>query len=207
MAHTDLAAILSRFAEIYYSLLSEHLPLIRTFIGEIHRHHGQEESVIKSIFRPQRQQFVEQLKAAQSAGKDSRGCERRSGRRSAFRHDLHQRAAGEDLSAKRLYATRNTLRLVSPWSRRISRRRRIAVARWPKRPKVHECSGRGFFQRPLWLRPGAALAAGREASGARLAEMGDCSGGFFRRDSGGHRRQYHQCRASRYPGKSGRDAV
>ena len=64
----DVAGILFRFAEIYYSLLSEHLPLIRTFIGEIHRHRGQEESVIKSIFRPQRHQFVEQLKAAQARG-------------------------------------------------------------------------------------------------------------------------------------------
>ena len=64
-----VSAILAGFAKVYYGLLSEHLPLIRTFIGEIHRHHGQEESVIKSIFLPHRQQFLEQLEAAQKQGR------------------------------------------------------------------------------------------------------------------------------------------
>src|SRR5580658_6996329 len=61
-----VSAILAGFAKVYYGLLSEHLPLIRTFIGEIHRHHSQEECVIKSIFHPHRQQFMEQLEAAQN---------------------------------------------------------------------------------------------------------------------------------------------
>jgi len=64
-----VSAILAGFAKVYYGLLSEHLPLIRTFIGEIHRHHSQEECVIKSIFHPHRQQFMEQLKAAQERGR------------------------------------------------------------------------------------------------------------------------------------------
>jgi AcrR family transcriptional regulator len=64
-----VAAILAGFAKIYYGLLSEHLPLIRTFIGEIHRHHSQEKWVIKSIFHPHRQQFMEQLQAAQNEGR------------------------------------------------------------------------------------------------------------------------------------------
>jgi len=64
-----VSAILAGFAKVYYGLLSEHLPLIRTFIGEIHRHHSQEECVIKSIFHPHRQQFMEQLQAAQDEGR------------------------------------------------------------------------------------------------------------------------------------------
>ena len=64
-----VSAILAGFAKVYYGLLSEHLPLIRTFIGEIHRHHSQEECVIKSIFHPHRQQFMEQLEAAQAHGR------------------------------------------------------------------------------------------------------------------------------------------
>jgi AcrR family transcriptional regulator len=64
-----VSAILAGFAKVYYGLLSEHLPLIRTFIGEIHRHHSQEECVIKSIFHPHRQQFMEQLQAAQDHGR------------------------------------------------------------------------------------------------------------------------------------------
>jgi AcrR family transcriptional regulator len=68
-AQKGVAAILAGFAKVYYGLLSEHFPLIRTFIGEIHRHHCQEESVIKSIFHPHRQQFMEQLEAAQNQGR------------------------------------------------------------------------------------------------------------------------------------------
>jgi AcrR family transcriptional regulator len=64
-----VSAILAGFAKVYYGLLSGHLPLIRTFIGEIHRHHSQEECVIKSIFHPHRQQFMEQLQAAQDQGR------------------------------------------------------------------------------------------------------------------------------------------
>jgi AcrR family transcriptional regulator len=62
-------AILAGFAKIYYELLSEHLPLIRTFIGEIHRHHSQEIGVVKSIFLPHRQQFMDQLKSAKDQGR------------------------------------------------------------------------------------------------------------------------------------------
>jgi AcrR family transcriptional regulator len=64
-----VSAILAGFAKVYYGLLSEHLPLIRTFIGEIHRHHGQEKSVVKTIFLPHRQQFMEQLEAALKKGR------------------------------------------------------------------------------------------------------------------------------------------
>lgn len=63
-----VAGILAQYAKTYYGLLMEYLPIIRTFIGEIHRHHCQEEPVIKSIFRPQREKFMEQLKEAQNTG-------------------------------------------------------------------------------------------------------------------------------------------
>jgi len=63
-----VARILAQYAKIYYGLLMEYLPIIRTFIGEIHRHHCQEEPVIKSIFRPQREKFMDQLKEAQTTG-------------------------------------------------------------------------------------------------------------------------------------------
>ena len=60
---------IERFVREYHALLSEHLPLIRTLIGEIHRHEGQEAIAVRGIFGPQRRELVAALEAARKRDK------------------------------------------------------------------------------------------------------------------------------------------
>jgi AcrR family transcriptional regulator len=64
---SDLREDLTNYAQVYESMLTKNLPLIRTLIGEIHRHQSQERKVVEGIFRPLRDELVERLKAAQRA--------------------------------------------------------------------------------------------------------------------------------------------
>jgi len=82
--YQGVAAILARFAYTKYSLLSEHLPLIRTFIGEIHRHQPRKHELLNTIFYPHRQQLIEDLREAQTKG--------------LIRHDVHIELAADQLS-------------------------------------------------------------------------------------------------------------
>lgn len=67
-ASEDVCGVLRRFVRVYHALLSEHLPLIRTLVGEIHRHEEQEARVLHGVFRPRRQELIENLKAARDRG-------------------------------------------------------------------------------------------------------------------------------------------
>jgi len=60
----DLAA----FATRYDALLVANLPLLRTMIGEIHRHAECEHRALKGIFAPLRSALVERLGLARRAG-------------------------------------------------------------------------------------------------------------------------------------------
>jgi AcrR family transcriptional regulator len=60
---------LANFARLYESMLTENLPLIRTLVGEIHRHRTQERKVADGIFRPLRNELIARLKQAQEQGK------------------------------------------------------------------------------------------------------------------------------------------
>src|SRR5882724_8443862 len=61
---------LANYASLYESILTENLPLIRTLIGEIHRHRQQErKKVANGIFRPLRIELIARLKQAQEDGK------------------------------------------------------------------------------------------------------------------------------------------
>lgn len=62
----SLRELLTRFVEDYHALLSKHLPLIRTLIGEIHRHENEEMCVLHGVFRPKRRELIEGLKAEQA---------------------------------------------------------------------------------------------------------------------------------------------
>jgi AcrR family transcriptional regulator len=63
---------LDDFAKRYVHLLEANLPLIRTMIGEIHRHAVCEHQALSGIFWPMRTALVERLVAAQKAG-EARG--------------------------------------------------------------------------------------------------------------------------------------
>ncbi len=66
----DLRKDLANFARLYESILTENLLLIRTLVGEIHRHRHQErKKVADGIFRPLRIELIARLKQAQVHGK------------------------------------------------------------------------------------------------------------------------------------------
>src|SRR3954463_12827018 len=54
----DLRKDLANFVHAYDALLTENLPLIRTLIGEIHRHGDHERKVADGIFRPLRAELL-----------------------------------------------------------------------------------------------------------------------------------------------------
>jgi AcrR family transcriptional regulator len=63
-----LRADLEAFAESYEKLLVANLPLIRTMIGEIHRHASCEHQALKGIFMPMREALVRRIARARSEG-------------------------------------------------------------------------------------------------------------------------------------------
>ena len=63
-----LRADLVSFARRYESLLVANLPLIRTMIGEIHRHALCQQQALKGIFWPMRAALVERLELARRTG-------------------------------------------------------------------------------------------------------------------------------------------
>ncbi len=65
----DLRAVLLDIARRYEQMLSVNMPLIRTLIGEIHRHSEHELRVRKSIFVPLKEELLATVQAAQRAGK------------------------------------------------------------------------------------------------------------------------------------------
>jgi AcrR family transcriptional regulator len=65
----DLRKDLANYAQLYDSMLTQNLLLIRTLIGEIHRHRHQErKKVADGIFRPLRMELIARLKQAQERG-------------------------------------------------------------------------------------------------------------------------------------------
>jgi len=71
----NLRAELAAFARRYEELLGEHLPLIRTLIGEIHRHRANERRVLHGIFQPTRAVLVRRLEQALTAGEIRAGTD------------------------------------------------------------------------------------------------------------------------------------
>lgn len=63
-----LRADLEAFAGRYDALLVANLPLVRTMIGEIHRHAGCEHQALKGIFSPLRAALVRRLALARRRG-------------------------------------------------------------------------------------------------------------------------------------------
>ncbi len=63
-----LAADLDNFARRYEALLRENLPLIRTVLGEIHRHRECERQALHGIFRPMRAALIADLEDARARG-------------------------------------------------------------------------------------------------------------------------------------------
>jgi AcrR family transcriptional regulator len=64
----DLDHDLRRYAQRFNQMLFEHEPLIRTLIGEAHRHPEAARQVISDSARPMRQRLMDYLHAAQKAG-------------------------------------------------------------------------------------------------------------------------------------------
>ena len=69
----SLRAELTAFARRYEELLVANLPLIRTMIGEIHRHAVCEHQALKGIFWPMRAALVEQIRLACETGEAKPG--------------------------------------------------------------------------------------------------------------------------------------
>jgi AcrR family transcriptional regulator len=69
----NLRRDLMNYARVYESILARNLPLIRSMLGEIHRHGCQEEKVVKGIFGPLRAEFVSYLRQALKQGKLKKG--------------------------------------------------------------------------------------------------------------------------------------
>jgi AcrR family transcriptional regulator len=72
-AGLGLRADLVAFARRYESLLEENLPLVRTMIGEIHRHAVCQHQALKGIFWPMRAALVERLRRARGTGEVKAG--------------------------------------------------------------------------------------------------------------------------------------
>jgi len=64
----NLRADLVSFARRYEALLVANLPLIRTMIGEIHRHAVCQQQALRGIFWPMRSALVDRLRLACAAG-------------------------------------------------------------------------------------------------------------------------------------------
>lgn len=67
-AARTLRADLEAFAEAYEALLLANLPLIRTMIGEIHRHAVCQQQALSGIFWPMRAALVKRIRLASSNG-------------------------------------------------------------------------------------------------------------------------------------------
>jgi len=67
-AKRSLRADLAAFARSYEELLLENLPLIRTIVGEIHRHALCQHQALYGIFWPMREALVERLARASRSG-------------------------------------------------------------------------------------------------------------------------------------------
>jgi len=63
-----LAADLGEFAREYEAALRAHLPLIRTFVGEVHRHRDYAQRILYGIFQPWRAELIARLERAQARG-------------------------------------------------------------------------------------------------------------------------------------------
>ncbi len=64
----DLRAALRRYAQRYHEMLERNLPLLRTLIGEIHRHQEHEMRVFKGIFTPLKTELLAAIESAQTHG-------------------------------------------------------------------------------------------------------------------------------------------
>ncbi len=64
----DLRDGLTRHAALYESILNQNLSLIRTLIGEIHRHQDHDLEVIRGILLPVREQLLALLETAHHGG-------------------------------------------------------------------------------------------------------------------------------------------
>ena len=64
----NLRADLILYARHYEKVLVKNFPLVRTFIGEIQRHHGCEPQVLQGIFRPLRAGLIQRLDDAKARG-------------------------------------------------------------------------------------------------------------------------------------------
>jgi AcrR family transcriptional regulator len=72
-AGRGLKADLNDFAERYEALLVANLPLVRTMIGEIHRHAVCQHEALKGIFWPMREALVRRIEAASAVGEAAAG--------------------------------------------------------------------------------------------------------------------------------------
>ncbi|HSY52993.1 MAG TPA: TetR/AcrR family transcriptional regulator [Opitutaceae bacterium] len=71
----NLRADLVIYARHYERVLVKNFPLVRTFVGEIQRHHGFEQQVLKGIFRPLRAGLIQRLDDAKTRGELRRGID------------------------------------------------------------------------------------------------------------------------------------
>jgi AcrR family transcriptional regulator len=71
----NLRSDLALFARRYEALLVENLPLVRTMIGEIHRHSLCQRQALKGIFWPMRSALVERLRLARRTGEARPGLD------------------------------------------------------------------------------------------------------------------------------------
>jgi AcrR family transcriptional regulator len=71
----NLRTDLQRYARHYERVLVENLPLVRTFIGEIQRHHACERQVLLGLFRPLRAGLIQRLDDAKARGELRRGLD------------------------------------------------------------------------------------------------------------------------------------
>ena len=67
-AAPDLRTGLRRYAQRYHDLLRRNLPLLRTLIGEIHRHREHEVRVFKGIFMPLKNELLAAIESARADG-------------------------------------------------------------------------------------------------------------------------------------------
>ncbi len=65
---STLRGDLQRFAERYDLLLHRNILLIRTLLGEIHRHRKQEKLVLHGIFAPLKEELLASLHSAREQG-------------------------------------------------------------------------------------------------------------------------------------------
>ena len=189
----DLRSEIRGFAHRYERVLQRNILLLRTLLGEIHRHREHEARVLRGIFAPLKAELVTIIQRAQDAGNVRADVDPVVSADVFSRHGVCRRAAAIQGGARRSTRRNATWKRPSnssPAGSKHERCRQILPALYGADPRL--------------LGP---LAARLLERGNPPPEVDHYAGGLAGCNPGGHRHEHHQRRAAGHPGQPRRDAL